>query len=432
MIAASRHRRLGRDAEARARAYATTPDLAARLDIQLRAFNAEWQRIAVDVPFYRRLVLDGRLPREFRSWREVIDRVPPLTRATVQRDGPGRASDRKPADAARTTGGSTAEPITIPVWHSEIAETTPNVWMARRWYGVEPGSRLFMIWGHKHLLGSGLRGWLNGMQRRIFDAALGYHRFSAYDLRAERLRVAADEMLRCRPDYVMGYSVALDRFARANADRGPALRALGIKVVVAAAEGFPASDSEARLGDLFGAPVAMEYGSVETGLIAHTHPEGGYRAFWQQYFLEAESQGEGRPARLRVTSLYPRALPLVRYEIGDEIELDADPCGLGVERFRRVVGRCNDYLPLTGGALIHSEAVAHVVAGHPSVDGYQVVSRGADIHLRVAARELDPATEASIRERLGRVHKELEHIRIERVDTLRQTAAGKTRTVVTS
>jgi phenylacetate-coenzyme A ligase PaaK-like adenylate-forming protein len=432
MIAAVRQRRLGRDAQARARAYATPLDAAARLDVQLRAFNAEWQRIAVHVPFYRRLVLDGRLPREFRSWHEVIDRVPPLTRADVQRDGAARVSDRRPAEAARTTGGSTAEPITIPIWHSEVAETTPNVWMARRWYGIEPGSRLFMIWGHKHLLGSGVRGWLNGMQRRISDAALGYHRFSAYDLRAEQLRIAADEMLRVRPRYVMGYSVALDRFARVNADRGAALRGLGIELVVAAAEAFPTSDSEARLGELFGAPVAMEYGSVETGLIAHTHPQGGYRAFWQQYFLEVEPQGEDRPGTLRITSLYPRALPLVRYEIGDEIELDEGTPGLGVERFRRVVGRCNDYLPLAGGALIHSEAVAHAVAGHVSVDGYQVVSRGADIHLRVAARVLDPATEASIRERLARVHRELEHIRIERVDTLRQTAAGKTRTVVTS
>ena len=47
----------------------------------------------------------------------------------------------------------------------------------------------------------------------------------------------------------------------------------------------------------------MEYGAVEAGLGAHTHPSGDYPVFWRSHIL---------------TSLYPRAFPLARYEIGSE------------------------------------------------------------------------------------------------------------------
>ena len=131
------------------------------------------------------------------------------------------------------------------------------------------------------------------------------------------MRRAAEELLRFRPAYVLGYSVALDLFAAANRDRREQLRASGVRLVVGTAEAFPTRESANRLRDLFGCDVAMEYGAVETGLLAHTHPEGGYRAFWRSYLLEVA--GGEHPGRLLVTSLYPRCLPLVRYEIGDEI-----------------------------------------------------------------------------------------------------------------
>jgi phenylacetate-coenzyme A ligase PaaK-like adenylate-forming protein len=288
-----------------------------------------------------------------------------------------------------------------------------------------------MLWGHSHLLGSGIRGWAAGRKRNLSDRLLGYKRFSAYDLSEEALRRGGDELIRFQPDYVIGYSVALDLFAKANSDRRDALRGAGVKVVVAAAEGFPEPESEARISDLFGCPVAMEYGAVETGLIGHTHPDGGYRAFWQTYLIEAERNG--RNAALRVTSLYPRCVPLVRYEIGDEVEL----CNEGVERavgitsFTRVIGRCNDFIALSDGFLAHSEVITHAVRSCAAIQSYQVVQKEEHIALLyTAAEDLHPADEQEIRKRLAKVHVDLKQIPFEHVDTLRQTIAGKTPMII--
>jgi hypothetical protein len=56
-------------------------------------------------------------------------------------------------------------------------------------------------------------------------------------------------------------------------------RGLGLRPVVGTAESFLAPESADLIEGLFGCPVGMEYRAVETGVLAHTHPDGGFRFF---------------------------------------------------------------------------------------------------------------------------------------------------------
>jgi phenylacetate-CoA ligase len=260
---------------------------------------------------------------------------------------------------------------------------------------------------------------------------LGYQRISAYDLRPEALRRAGDALERNPPEYVIGYSVALDLFAQVNADRAPSFRSLGVKAVIATAESFPSPESPGRLADLFGCPVGMEYGAVETGLLAHTHPNGGFRIFWESYLVDAAPSDHGH--QLFVTSLYPRCFPLLRYAIGDNTRLPSDRTGpeAGIRRLAEVLGRCNDDVLLPDGQRLHSELFTHALRQCPEVLAYQVVLGADRVFIRyVAANGLKAATAADIRDRLARIHPALANIGLERVPQLHQTVAGKTRMVV--
>lgn len=393
---------------------------------QLQLLNREWERTVRTVPWFRALQREAGLPLRFASLEEFVERVPTMNRSTIQQHKEALLSADHLPEWMRITGGSTAQPVQIPAWKSERDALHPDMWAARGWYGIGPESRAYLLWGHSHLLGTGLVGWLRGRQRELFDRMLGYRRFSAYDLRPDSLRQAAQDLIRFRPDYLIGYSVALDIFARAAASYRNALRAVGMRMVVGAAEAFPAPDSEARLADLFDCPVAMEYGAVETNLVAHTHPEGGYRVFWRSYIVEADGEAERGP--VRVTSLYPRCVPLIRYEIGDEIELwQPDEPRVGISSFRRVLGRCNDYVLLPGSAPIHSEAVTHAVRPCAAIRSYQVVQSGTRIELHYTGeRELTPEEAAGIVGRLGRIAASLADVPLVRVAELQRTIAGKT------
>jgi phenylacetate-coenzyme A ligase PaaK-like adenylate-forming protein len=219
-----------------------------------------------------------------------------------------------------------------------------------------------------------------------------------------------------------------------NQNRRSALRVLGLKAVIATAEGFPSPESQGLLRDLFGCPIALEYGAVETAMLAHTRPGHVYQTFWKTYFVEAERQSDGSAGHtVRVTALYPRCFPLVRYELGDEIDLgEAAPTFvLGVDRFERVIGRCEDYVRLPDGFVVHSAAFTHVARSLPQITGYQVIQSNDSVRLTYTAT--GPVTDeqvAGIRERLTKIHPWLDNAKIVAVERLHQTAAGKTRLVI--
>jgi phenylacetate-coenzyme A ligase PaaK-like adenylate-forming protein len=411
--------------EERASFYLTLPARGERESLQLQWLNAEWERATRSVPYFGQLQKSTPLPPRFASLDEFTSLVPPMNRRTLQEHRQALVGLGRKPDFFRITGGSTAQPIQVPSWNEELRSTIPDLWTARKWYGIDPASRLFLLWGHSHLLGSGVAGWLRARQRQVFDRLLGYRRFSAYDLRPEVLRRAAEVLVHFKPDYLVGYSVALDLLARAAADLRSELRATGLRMVVGSAEGFPTPDSASRLEDLFDCPVGMEYGAVETNLMAHTHPDGGYRVFWHSYLLE---RGEAPEGSIRVTSLYPRCVPLLRYEIGDQIEpWPEDTSRVGLASFQRVIGRCNDYVLMPDQTPIHSEAFTHAIRPCAAIGSYQVVQDGERIELRfTAARDLTPQEEVAIRERLHKVHGGIEKIPLVRTDRLKQTIAGKT------
>lgn len=430
LVATFRNHQLSRGIRSRLADY-SIPDERQNRSHQLELWNREWQRLVNNVPHYRDLFLSKSMPSRFSCWEEFIDTVPPTSRTIVKNHAKTMISNEHPPESMRITGGSTAEPIQIPAWNSETAFTRYDMWLGRSWYGITPASRLFLLWGHSHLLGSGRKGRINAFRREIYDSLLGYYRCSAYDLQPTALRKAGEELVKFRPEYILGYSVALDNFARVNRDLTDMFRDIGVRAVIATAESFPADDSISSLQHLFGCPVAMEYGAVETRLIAHSVPEGGYQVFWCSYFVEAERMNilNSRSYKVRVTSLYPRCFPLVRYEIGDEIELltSATDHSFPVMRFHKVFGRCNDYIELEDGSVIHSEAFSHAVRWCPNITGYQVVQNREGVRIDYTANSEMPAqTLSEIRRKLSIIHPLLRCIGLKRVERLEQTIAGKT------
>ncbi len=426
-VARARGWALAREVRALEALRAGFPDARARRDFQLERLNAVWAEARAQVPYWRQL--GPSLPPRFRTLEEFAATIPETTRDVVQKAGLGLAHAGRPPDQWRMTGGSTSRPVRLPAWKSEFRETRGDTWLGRSWYGVRPEHRLFLLWGHAHVLGSGIQGRLRAAHRTLWDRLLGYHRFSAYDLRPEAMRRAGAALLRFAPDWVVAYSMALHAFAAANADRREQFHRLRLRVAVATAEAFPDEGSAARVADLLGCPVAMEYGSVETGVLAHTRPEGFFEVLWHRYLVEAVPADRG--ARVLVTSLSPRCTPLFRYDMGDEVTLPPGAPAMAVDRVQHVLGRCNEYVELPDGTRLHSEVFAHAVRPCPEILGFQVMVGSGDPRLAVLlGAPLSEEARRGVLSRLGRVHAGLARMEIVRVEALRQTLAGKTRMIV--
>ncbi|HSI61478.1 MAG TPA: hypothetical protein VLE43_00130 [Candidatus Saccharimonadia bacterium] len=439
LIARIRDRSMRSQVLERAASYAPATDREERMAWQLAQLNRIWQDIATRIPRYKQLVLSGQCPQVFSSLNEYSQGVAPVTKAMVQSELPELTDPIRPHDMQLTTGGSTGEPVTIPAWREERDQSTPDRWLGRHWYGIHPGDRLFMLWGHSHLLGTGLQGWMRGRMRKLKDAALGYHRFSAYQLDDMRLRTAADEMLRFRPGYVVAYSSALDYFARVNQDRADDFARLKLRGAIGTTENFPSDDSADVITRTLHCPVGMEYGSVETGVMGHTAPDpacenggmGELRLFWRSYLFEAGEVGPSGGRVLRITSLTPRKLPLIRYETGDEVLPAEGEDPLSLVNLKRVLGKSLAFVTMDDGTAIHSVAFEHAVRACPGVQRFQLVSSDSGVDLKIVAPYADHDTiTRQIRETMSRIHPSLMRAKIEFTDTLWQTKAGKTPLVI--
>lgn len=400
-------------------------DVEAQGQRQLAAIATTWADAVRDVPYYRDLVGAGSAPPTIESWRDVAA-VPVLTRRILQDQAAGFIRLSGPPASFMTTAGSTGTPLRMGMDQGErdlMRIVKLAAWQA---FGYDRSSRLFLIWGHAHLLGTGWKGRVNHLKRRLADAALGYRRVDAYRLTAASCKSHAEALIAFRPIGLIGYSSALDLFARYTPGYREQFRRLGLRFVLATAEAPPRADSLALLEDHFGCPVVQEYGGAEFGQVAFKVGTAPFETYGDLNFVETLPLDDAEQALL-ITSLYRRYVPLIRYQVGDAIdEAEVLPNG-HVARFGRIAGRLNDVIVLGTGDAVHSVAVFHCVH-QEKVHNIQMVLRDDGVDLCLISPETDRAPmEARIRARLAQVHPLLARVRFHYLEDLETNRAGKRR-----
>jgi phenylacetate-CoA ligase len=397
--------------------------------LQLEAVRLRWLDAASDIPYYSDLVTTGNAPAEIRSWAD-FQSIPVLTRQVIQ-DRPRDFLRRSaPPKGFVTTAGSTGTPLRFGM-NQECRDLMRIVkltaWMD---FGYTPASRLFLIWGHAHLLGTGWKGRLNHLKRKAADAILGYQRVDAYRLNRASCLEYAERLVRFRPLGLIGYASALDLFARYTSEYRERFRALKLKFVLATAEPMPHPETESLLEDLFGCPVVQEYGGAEFGQVAFKKGTAPFEVYHDLVYLECEAplpdSLDTHP--MLVTTLYPRYLPLFRYRVGDAL-LGPERLPHGhVQSFAGISGRINDEIKFEDGNSIHSVAIFHCIHQEPTVINIQMLLKDEGIEIRlINTTHEDAALESRIRKRLAQVHPLLGKARITFAEDLITNRAGKRR-----
>ncbi|MFI1466117.1 phenylacetate--CoA ligase family protein [Streptomyces wuyuanensis] len=249
------------------------------------------------------------------------------------------------------------------------------------------------------------------------------------------------ELLAARPQVVIGYPVHLRALLRAlDAAELTALRAT-LKLVMTESE-LLVPEHRALLEREFGVPVHDEYSAFEVLNIAYECAH--QRAHLAEDRLLVEILGpdgqplpDGAEGRVVVTAFMERAMPLVRYELGDVGRIDTDPCPCG-RRFRTLrltAGRVNDAVLLPTGRQLYPDTFLHLAATFPGIAECSVVQdREGSVRLNVvpsgplSAAAWDELT-AGVRDRLRTVAGCDFPLEVVRTNSVEITAGGKGRFV---
>lgn len=404
--------------------------------LQLTRLRRVWRDATNKVEYYRRLVTRGEAPPTFETIQQFSATVPLLTRRDLQTNQHlFRRIDHK-AYRVLMTAGSTGVPLHMPCFQSELRNTGINQLAGRIANGLTIDDKVFLLWGHAHLLGTGFERVLNTAARHAKDRLLGYKRCDAYKLDHQSARAHMRAMLSFRPRIVIGYSNALDILVRANSGYREEARSLNLKFIVATGEVLPRSDTKAILEDFFRCRLVMEYGGVDFGVVAYQRPEASYKIFWCDYLVETQDcsmpAGGSGESPLIVSTLYDRYVPLLRYVNGDEISSEtvvrtAD--GMILE-FAEMRGRHHDTVKMNNGETIHSMGIFHCIHQEQCVHSIQLVLQDTGPKLVLVGSDCDGAAMRRIRQRLIKLSPEFAGARIEVAPDLLTNAAGKRRWIV--
>ena len=232
-----------------------------------------------------------------------------------------------------------------------------------------------------------------------------------------------------RPDALVGYASMLRILADEQRDGRLSIRPRG---VVSASEVLT-TETRDRVREAFGVAPTNVYAATETAGIASECRHGRLHRYEDLVVAEVVDEAN-RPvppgeygAKLLVSVLSSRTMPLIRYELSDRVAAAVGSCvdGLPFGLLVGVEGREEEILELQGRS-VHPN-VFHPVLERLPGRGWQVIQRGGDLVVLVAgAPELDVATiRASLEAALRQVGVIDVPIDVRLVDEIPRTALGK-------
>ncbi|WP_181779355.1 phenylacetate--CoA ligase family protein [Pseudonocardia pini] len=238
-----------------------------------------------------------------------------------------------------------------------------------------------------------------------------------------------------RPTTIVGYPSALHMLAaEARAGR---LRIAPTRLDGTAEPMLP--EIRAAVEEAFGVPVGNNWALTEGGGSGQACAALGMHLADDLLIVELVDE-QGRPvppgtrsAKVYLTNLFNHALPLIRYEVTDQIELLADetgcPCGSTHRRIADPFGRLDDVFDYAG-TRVHPNVFRGPLARRREIVEYQVrqTPDGAAVTVRTIteAQGLDPATlAADIAAELTRVGVTAPRITVTEVASLPRKTSGK-------
>ena len=195
------------------------------------------------------------------------------------------------------------------------------------------------------------------LTERFKDRVSLRRRFNVFDLSEKKMLAFLERFRKSNFDYINGYTSAIVLFAKYLEKHKFILKEIcpSLKVCIVTSEKLFEND-KLLIEKSFGVPVVNEYGASEVGLIAFENSNGEWIVNSESLLIEILDENNnilpyGEEGRIVITSLYNKAHPMIRYDIGDTGTLT------GKSTWKKPVlasltGRTNDVAKLANGKVV--------------------------------------------------------------------------------
>ena len=191
-------------------------------------------------------------------------------------------------------------------------------------------------------------------KERFKDALSKRFRFLVFDLSDGAFEKHINTFKRIKFDYINGYTSSIVQFAKFLKRKQLVLKSIcpTLKTCMVTSEMLFNND-KLLIEKQFGVPVINEYGAAELDLIAFQNPNNEWQINSETLFVEILDDKDnpiplGEEGRVIITSLYNKAHPFIRYDIGDVGVLSKNST-IKSPILEKLIGRTNDIAVLPSG-----------------------------------------------------------------------------------
>ena len=372
--------------------------------------------------------------REFFNWDgfDNWEHVPIMKKADLQQPLKDRLSSTYNTKTAYVgkTSGSSGHPFIFAKNRFAHALSWAGFQDRYHWYGIDLNKSL-----QARFYGIPLDFYGN-IQERLKDRISLRRRFNIFDLSEKKMEVFLERFKKSNFSYLNGYTSAIVLFARFLRDKGIVLKELcpSLKICIVTSERLFEKDKQ-LIQEALGVPVINEYGASEVGLIAFEDFENHWIVNSEDLYIEILDENDkilpyGEEGRVVITSLYNKAHPMIRYDIGD-IGCLSSKSTLKKPILEKLIGRTNDIARLPDGKVVPGLTFYYVtktiIEDNGNIKEFIIIQTKTDEFKieYVSEYELNSVQKSRIMDAVKIYVGENLHIIFERKDILKRSRSGK-------
>ncbi|NJM68572.1 MAG: phenylacetate--CoA ligase family protein [Acaryochloris sp. RU_4_1] len=394
---------------------------------QLSRFNELWQFACLKVPYYQKLQTQHELPQSFGSLADISQTVPLLEKSAIQADPKLFLPDQYSPGFWTGTSGSTGTPMDCYWGNRGYIESQRDKYYCQQLWGIGVWDKTANLWGYSRFKGADLEGKLKYLKVRISEKIRNKMAFPVYSINRDRLRDWYSQIEQKHIEFLYALPNLAYLLAKANEDRSPPR---GLKLVMVGGEPlFP--HQQQLIETVLGCSVAIEYGTIEAGLIAASYPDSKLHVCERGVLLEALPRPDGL-FELVVTNLRNPDFPLIRYRIGDLIDTPISLPAKGTATISAVMGRIRDVFISASGSIINGVELSEFFRDFAEIVQYQVVQETLDhvVVRLVCWRSLNETIKNTIRLKFAQTLGPRTTVEIHEVEKIETGTAGKHRFIM--
>jgi phenylacetate-CoA ligase len=348
------------------------------IELQRNKLSEVMQHAYLFIPYYQKVITEMGASLEDMKNPEMVHAFPILTKEIVQE----RFNDlvnpnfRKRDYAVEHTSGSAGQPTKVRKDLNARAAVHAATWRSNNWIGWELGDPWVWLWGRLSTTQTSWKtSYLNWYKARLTGEVF----FNIHGLDRGKVHQFVDMMRSTVPTIIVGYTNALFHLCDLIKEESVALRSP--RGVGTTAETLLPHQRE-LIEEVMGCQVYDRYSSSEVGPIAaECSAHNGLHLIMENIYMECVKDDEtltpdGQPGRVLITDLNNRAMPLIRYDLGD-LAIIKPPsqcsCGRSHQRLEKIVGRLSNVITLPGGRFLFPEDLGEIFYPLDSVRRFQVI-----------------------------------------------------------